>query len=269
MLLRKFTPMIQQGEKLYLSPWTSFRTTSICNIIKMGKKESSEGDTKSIAVVLCGCGSLDGTEVTEAVSVAIHCSQKGFKTEFYAPEKDLCEVINHCTGEAVDEKRNALIEAARISRSSIKPLSECKPHNVEGIIFPGGLGAIKTLSNFASDGCDCIILPEVQKIIEDFCCCKKPIGAICISPILIAKVLEGVKITLGNEGPPEKWPFGAAIQKAKKMGAKVEKKNVNGVTFCKKYNVYSTPACMYGPATPCEIFSGIGKMISKMIKSMK
>lgn len=96
--------------------------------------------------ILCGCGALDGTEISEAISVAIHCSQKGFTDEFYAPKVDICEVVDHCTEEVTDKNRNDLKEAARLARSLIKPLCECSTSSAAAlIIILGGFGAPKTL----------------------------------------------------------------------------------------------------------------------------
>ena len=95
--------------------------------------------------VLCGCGALDGTEISEAVSVAIHCSQKGFKPKFYAPDIEICDIVDHYCKKTSDESRNALSEAARIARSSIKPLCECDSSSGEALIIPGGFGVAKTL----------------------------------------------------------------------------------------------------------------------------
>ena len=95
--------------------------------------------------ILSGCGALDGTEISEAISVAIHCSNKGFSPTFYAPDVEICEVVDHCTKQVVDEKRHAFTESARLARSDILPLCECKATAAEGLIIPGGFGAAKTL----------------------------------------------------------------------------------------------------------------------------
>ncbi|XP_053994676.1 glutamine amidotransferase-like class 1 domain-containing protein 3, mitochondrial [Hylaeus volcanicus] len=218
--------------------------------------------------ILCGCGYLDGTEISEAISTSIHLSQKDMLPTFYAPDVELCEVVDHLTKEPDSHsgQRNALVEAARLARSCIKPICECEACMHGALIIPGGFGAAKTLSNFEEKGADCSLLPDLEKLIEDFYCEQKPIGSICIAGALIAKVLKGVKITLGKESPKEDWPHGDAINKVKDMGAKVELKGVKDVTRCKKYNVFSTPGWMYKHASYAEIHSGIGKLVNMLAK---
>ncbi|XP_043258068.1 glutamine amidotransferase-like class 1 domain-containing protein 3A, mitochondrial [Colletes gigas] len=187
---------------------------------------------------------------------------------FYAPDVELCDIVDHLTKETDKQcsGRNALVEAARLARSSIKPLCECEACTHGALVIPGGFGAAKTLSDFAEKGANCTVHPDLEKLIEDFYCEKKPIGSICIASVLIAKVLKGAKITLGKESPKEDWPYADAIEKAENMGAKIELKGVKDVTRCKKYNVFSTPAWMYKNASYAEIHAGIGKLITMLGK---
>ncbi|XP_033322975.2 glutamine amidotransferase-like class 1 domain-containing protein 3, mitochondrial [Megalopta genalis] len=242
---------------------SSFGTSNVIN------KEKSCGQIP-VAVVICGCGYLDGTEISETISAVVHLSQKNLKPIFYAPEIDICEVVDHCTKEIDSESspRNGFVEAARLARSDIKPLCKCESCRHGGLVIPGGFGAAKLLSDFAKKGADCTVHPDLEKVIEDFSCDKKPIGAICMASVLVARVLQGVKITLGKKSPPEEWPYADAIEKAKSMGAKVELKDVRGVSRDKKNNVYSTPAWMYKCATYGDIHCGIGKLIGMMKKSI-
>src|SRR5690349_5341484 len=106
---------------------------------------------KKIAVVLSGCGNRDGTEITEAVSALIALSEAGVEYQCFAPSLEY-NVINHATGEATPEKRGAIVEAARIARGNIKSLSDLQPQDYDGVVFPGGFGAAKSLSSWAVDG---------------------------------------------------------------------------------------------------------------------
>ncbi|XP_076279114.1 putative glutamine amidotransferase-like class 1 domain-containing protein 3B, mitochondrial [Lasioglossum baleicum] len=218
--------------------------------------------------ILCGCGYLDGTEISEAISATIHLYQKGLKPVFYAPDVEICDTVDHYTKEVDKDAapRNALVEAARLARSQIKPLDKCESCRHGGLVIPGGFGAAKTLSDFATKGADCKLHPDVEKVIEDFFCDGKPIGTICIASVLVARMVQGVKITLGKKSPPEEWPYADAIEKAVSMGAKVEMKDVRGVTRDKKNNVFSTPAWMYKCGTYDDIHAGIGKLIAMMKK---
>ncbi|KAL2726904.1 hypothetical protein V1478_007182 [Vespula squamosa] len=246
---------------------SNLHTSSLLNIKGLSRRRSDKScDVPKIAIILSGCGYLDGTEISECISAAIHISEKGMVPIFFAPDVDICEVIDHYTKEPDSScsQRNALIESARLARSCIQPLCECEACNFSALIVPGGFGAVRTLSDFATKGCECTVIPDLEKLFQDFYCGKKPIGTICIASVLAARVLEGVKVTLGSQ---DEWPYGEAIQIVRQMGAKVEMKDVKGVTRCKKYNVFSTPAWMYKPATYCDIHSGIGKLITMLKKS--
>ncbi|XP_046432412.1 putative glutamine amidotransferase-like class 1 domain-containing protein 3B, mitochondrial [Neodiprion fabricii] len=220
--------------------------------------------------VLCGCGSLDGSEVTEAVSLAINLNLNGFKPEFFAPNTEICGVMDHLCKQPDSSgvARNALVEAARIARSEVRPLCECDCNSGIALILPGGFGCAKTLSDFATKGAECTVLPDLERVITEFALSKKPIGAICIAPVLVAKVLCGTKITLGKSSPPEKWPHCAAIAEVKKMGAKHEERSVTQVTHCKQHNVFSTPAWMYN-GTFAEVHDGIGRLVKALKKKLK
>ncbi|XP_014485949.1 PREDICTED: ES1 protein homolog, mitochondrial-like [Dinoponera quadriceps] len=240
--------------------------------VQLALMRDGNGEDEDCALkILCGCGALDGTEISEAISTAIHLRQKGMKPLFYAPDVPICGPVNHLTKEIDDNdsSRNALVEAARLARSCIKPLCECEACTHGALILPGGFGAARTMSDFASKGANCTVLPDLAKLIEDFYCEKKPIGSMCIASAIVAKVLKGVKVTLGKESPKEKWPHGEVIKKVRDMGAKLEMKDVKGVTRCKKYNVFSTPAWLYTCATYFEIHEGIGKMIGMLKKCVK
>ena len=132
----------------------------------------------------------------------------------FAPNKEQTEVINHLKGEPQNEKRNVLVEAARIARGNIKDLKELNHSEFDAVFFPGGFGAAKNLSDFASKGAELTVDPEVERVLRDFHANRKPIGLACISPVLAAKVFgksDKVKLTVGNKG--EGWPYQGTIGK--------------------------------------------------------
>lgn len=153
---------------------------------------------KNFAVILSGCGVYDGSEIHEATLTLYALSKNEVKYQCFAPDKDQMHVINHLTGEEQNEKRNVLVESARIARGDIKPLSEYKPENFSGIVLPGGFGAAKNLSTFAVDGDKFTVDPQVEKVVKDTHNAKKPIAALCIAPVIIGKVL-GAKVTIGTD----------------------------------------------------------------------
>jgi len=154
---------------------------------------------KKFAVVLAGCGVYDGAEIHEATLTLYAIVKNGGSYEVFAPDIDQHHVINHLTGEAMNESRNVLVESARIARGNIKPLSEFKPEAFDGLIFPGGFGAAKNLSTFAFDGTECSVNREVKNAILGMKDAGKPIGALCISPVILARILGNIKLTIGQD----------------------------------------------------------------------
>src|SRR5579862_9497660 len=130
----------------------------------------------NIAVVLCGCGRADGSEIHEAVSCLIHLSRLGATYSCFAPDAPQAGVINHLTGKpSPGEKRNQLVESARIARGRIAPLSTLNPADFDAAVFPGGFGAAKNLCTFAKDGERCTVIPDVERIVKSFHAAAKPI----------------------------------------------------------------------------------------------
>lgn len=131
----------------------------------------------------------------------------------FAPNKDQADVVNHLTGEPLKEKRNVLVESARIARGQVKDLKELNQADYDAVFFPGGFGAAKNLSDFASKNGELTVDSDVQRVLQDFHQNKKPIGLACISPVLAAKVFgeQKVGLTIGSKG--EGWPYGETIGK--------------------------------------------------------
>lgn len=151
------------------------------------------------AVVLSGCGVYDGSEIHEAVLTLLAIDRAGGTYQCFAPDVAQRDVVNHLTGQPAGESRNALVEAARIARGRIKPLSAFDAAGFDALVFPGGFGAAKTLSSFAVDGADCSVHPDVAAAIKGMAAAGKPIGALCIAPAIMAKVLGEVELTIGND----------------------------------------------------------------------
>ncbi|XP_012281343.1 ES1 protein homolog, mitochondrial [Orussus abietinus] len=235
------------------------------------KKGVCPSEPPPVAIVLCGCGALDGTEISEAMSLIYHCCGKSLRPCFYAPQVDICGVMNHLTMEpdTCGVPRNAMVESARLARSNLRPLCDCKACNAEALFIPGGFGVAKTLSDFATKGSECVVQPDLKNAIEDFACSRKPIAAMCIASAIAARVLKGAKVTLGKDKPPELWPYADAIAQVQKMGACVELKDVKGVTYCTKHNLFTTPAWLYAAATYSEIHQGIGNLVCAVAQAIK
>jgi len=152
-----------------------------------------------VAVVLSGCGVYDGAEIHEAVMTLYAIDRAGGTYQVFAPNVFQHHVVNHVTGEAVSESRNVLTEAARIARGKIKPLTEYRAEDYDALIFPGGFGVAKNLCTYAFEGIGCRIDRIVGNVIRETHKARKPIGALCIAPVLITKVLGDVTVTIGND----------------------------------------------------------------------
>ena len=154
---------------------------------------------KKFAIILSGAGVFDGSEIHEAVFTMLAIDKLGAKYQIYAPNYDQYHVINHYTSEVMSEHRNMLVESARIARGNIKDLKELSTANYDILIFPGGFGVAKNFSNFALVGSDCEVIPDIERVIKEAHAAKKPIGALCIAPVLLAEVLNTVDVTIGND----------------------------------------------------------------------
>ena len=154
-----------------------------------------------IAVILSGCGVVDGAEIHESVLTLLAIDRAGAEAVCFAPDVPQAHVVDHLTGQEMAETRNVLTESARITRGKIKPLSEFDAAAVDALILPGGFGAAKNLSNFAFKGTDCTVNAEVETAVRATRAAGKPIGALCIAPAIMAKLFgnEQVELTIGSD----------------------------------------------------------------------
>jgi len=216
-----------------------------------------------IAVILCGSGRGDGSEITEAVSTLIHLSEAGASYRCFALNAPQHHVINHVTGQIEPgQTRNQMVEAARISRGEITDLAELNAADFDAVIFPGGFGAAKNLCTFALEGPACSVQPQVERVVKEFHAAGKPIGLICIAPVIGAKVLglanggPGVSVTVGKD-----TGTGQAITS---WGSTPNERCVTEVCIDTQRRVVSTPAYMFD-AKPHEVFQGIGNLVREVI----
>ncbi|MEI7893566.1 MAG: isoprenoid biosynthesis glyoxalase ElbB, partial [Myxococcales bacterium] len=136
----------------------------------------------NVGVILSGCGVYDGAEIHESVLTLLHLTRAGANIRMYAPNKPQMHVINHLNGDVMPETRNVLVEAARIARGKVEDVNKAKVADLDALIFPGGFGAAKNLSDFAVKGAGATVDPDVRVISEAMQAAKKPIGFICIAP---------------------------------------------------------------------------------------
>lgn len=212
---------------------------------------------KNIAVVLAGNGVYDGAEIHEATLTLLAIAQQGAAYQCFAPDVEQAHVVNHITGEVMPEKRNVMIEAARIARGNIKALSEYKAADYDAIVFPGGFGAAKNLCTFAFDGPDCKVNADVEKAIKDTVAAKKPVGSLCISPAILAKVLGDVKVTIGQDK--------GTAEAIESLGATHVITNHGEIVVDEKYKVITTP-CYMLDANISQIADGATNVIAKILE---
>lgn len=216
---------------------------------------------KKIGVVLSGCGVHDGAEIHEAVLTLLAIDRAGAEAVCMAPDMDQMHVINHLTGrESKGERRNVLVESARIARGKIKDIRTVKADDIDGLIFPGGFGAAKNLSDFAVKGEKCHVHPEVVRLVREFSAKKKPQAACCIAPAMVAKVFDGTSVhptlTIGNDKD--------VSEKMRKMGSQHKDCVVDGVVLDKENKIVSTPAYMLAQSIS-EAAAGIEKAVKELV----
>jgi len=191
---------------------------------------------KKIAVILSGNGVYDGAEIHEATMSLYAIMSQGGEYKIFAPDMDQHHVINHLTGDEMNEKRNVLIESARIARGEIAPLTALSINEFDALILPGGFGVAKNLSDFAFKGNQCHVLPELENIIKETVKKRKPIGALCISPAIIARILDNVRVTVGNDKD--------TINAIEDMGGEHQITSHGEVVVDHKYKIATTPCYM-------------------------
>ncbi len=209
------------------------------------------------AVILAGNGVFDGSEIHEATMTLYAIMKNGGTYQIFAPDIDQHNVINHITGEEMEERRNVLIESARIARGDIKNLKDFDAQDYDALILPGGFGAAKNLSTFAFDGVDCKINGEVENAIRAMNDKNKPVGALCISPVILAKIFGNVKLTIGQDKD--------TADAVEQMGATHQKTDHGEVVVDKDKKLVTSP-CYMLDANILNIAEGADNAVKSIIE---
>lgn len=212
-----------------------------------------------VGVLLSGCGVFDGAEIHEAVLTLLALDRAGAQVVCMAPNTDQAHVINHLTQEVMDEKRNVLVESARIARGEIKDLKDVRASELDALVIPGGYGAAKNLSDFAFKGTAATVHPHVRQLLNDMASAGKPIGAICIAPATLTKALADRRpeVTIGTDKDTA-----AAIEA---MGGQHKACSVDMIHLDSKNKIVSTPAYMLGPGIK-DVARGIEKLVARVLE---
>jgi len=214
---------------------------------------------KRVGVVLSGCGVYDGSEIHEAVITLLALDRAGAAAVCMAPDVDQAHVIDHLTGAEAGGTRNVLTESARIARGQVKDIQDVTARELDALILVGGYGAAKNLSTFAFKGADCTVHGDVTRLVKQMHQAGKPIGAMCIAPVAVARIFGGelrVDLTVGSD--PE---TAAAIER---MGARHVETPVTEIVVDEANKVVSTPAYM-SAKTISEAAEGIEKLVAAVL----
>ena len=212
---------------------------------------------KKFAVIISGCGVFDGAEIHETIMTLYAILKNGGTYEIFAPDMDQLHVINHLTGQETPETRNVLVESARIARGKINNLASFSADNFDALIFPGGFGVAKNLSSLAKDGADCIVDLTVEHAVFSMVKSGKPIGALCIAPAMMAKILKGALVTIGNDDK--------TISEIEKMGSMHKITNHAEVVVDEKFKLVTGPCYMLN-ANILQIAEGAENVVKTMME---
>ncbi len=213
----------------------------------------------NIALILSGCGYLDGAEIRESVLTLLALDRHGAKVSMFAPDAAQHHVVNHLSGEATSASRNVLEEAARIARGDIAPLETLQEGDYDALVIPGGFGVAKNLSDFAMSGAAMTVDPTFSAIIQAFYQAKKPIGAICIAPVIVAAALkgEGLTLTIGDDA--------GCAQIITGFGHQHQHCNTDAAIIDEPHRVASCSAYMRDDAGIADVAAGIDRVIDAVI----
>lgn len=213
---------------------------------------------KKVGVLLSGCGVFDGAEIHEAVLTLLYLDRAGATILCMAPNVDQLHVIDHLTQQEVDERRNVLVESARIARGEIQDLSAVSAKDIDALIIPGGFGAAKNLSDFAVKGPEAQVHPEVRRLLTEMADRSKPIGALCIAPATLVRAITkgSPRVTIGNDAGTA-----AGIET---MGGVHVDCAVTDICVDEKNRIVTTPAYMLGPGIK-DVAMGIEKLVDKVL----
>lgn len=217
----------------------------------------STTSSKKVAIILTGCGVYDGSEIHESTMLMLALSQHSIDYDCFAPNINQYDVINHVSGEKMLESRNVLIEAGRIARGNIQSLEQLDINNYQAICLPGGFGASKNLCSYAKDGIKLQILPQLQNLLIQAHKHKIPLVALCIAPVILAKLIKGAKLTLGND--PQ------VVEDARNLGTEPVVSDSYDTVIVDKDNLIFTTPCYMLKVNIAQIYTGIYNLVKTLV----
>lgn len=225
-----------------------------------------------IGVLLSGNGVYDGSEIHEAVLSLLAIDEAGAEWICLAPNYNQHHVINHLTGEEMPESRNILAEAARIARGNIKDISGFDIDEIDGLVLPGGFGAAKNFSSWAFQGPAGDVNPQVKEFIQKVMKAGKPIAALCVSPVVIAKTLQGTEakptLTLGTDASASPYDIKGFNEGITSVGAQAQMKDITEIAVDEKNKIISAP-CYMMEVSIKQVRANSKMAIDKLVEMIK
>lgn len=216
---------------------------------------------KKVAIILSGCGNRDGSELQETLSLALALDRNDVEYQYFAPRMELSVYTYLDNSGKTGERRDLFAEAARIARGNLLDLADYKAEDYDGLALPGGMGAARNLSSFDPDGEQMTVHPLVERALLETHAAKKPICAMCIAPMVLAKVLGQFEVGLTLGAPCR------ASEVAEKLGAIHFEAEANDCVVDEDNRVVTTPAYMVASRIS-EIFDGAEVMVEEFLKLM-
>ena len=214
-----------------------------------------------VGVMLAGCGAQDGAEIHESVITLLALDRAGAEVQIMAPDMDQFHVINHFNGDTMEPARNILVESSRIARGNIVPAATVSGDQFDALIFPGGTGMAKNIFDYAMTGPGCTVISDVERLAQEIIEASKPLGAICIAPVMVAKVLQnmgrGGKVTGGCDEQ--------IIADIQSMGIETEQAGAGEIVVDEENKIVSTPAYVEAKSIK-EAATGIEKLVAKVLQ---
>ena len=222
-----------------------------------------------IGVLLSGCGVYDGAEIQETVFALLAIEELGAEAVCLSVNKNQHHVVNHLTGEEMPESRNMLVEAARIARGAVHDLSTFDVSTLDALVIPGGFGSAKNFTTWAFEGPNGSILLEIKELIQQCISDKKPIAALCVSPVIVALALNQsdlqATMTLGTDKEKSPYEINAFSSGLSQTGVQVEMKTIREIAVDEKLKIVSAP-CYMMDASIVEIRTNIQQAIQALIQ---
>ena len=203
---------------------------------------------KKIGILLSGCGVYDGAEIQEAVLAMLAIEEEGATYFCISINQNQFHTINHLTGDVVDQERNMLEESARIARGKVIEVSEVVLDEIDGLIIPGGFGSAKNFTKWAFEGPQGAVLPQVKLLLINMVNIGKPILALCVSPVVVAKSFEGSafspKLTIGTSAFASPYDIKSFNEGLRCTGMTVEEKGISEVEIDVTNKIITAPCYM-------------------------